>query len=567
MQCRNRSVVGMLLLLAACGGSGGGSAVSSASPEVQQAIDNAESVDKTIYVELSAGSVEGVRERMAEAFPEVATLMAGGDSGRAAMLEAFTGTPAYVDDVRLAIYAHALEQMGDTASLATLRTFLDENISGDLYLAPQFITHAIRSLAGESTTTLFFSPTDMAAAVGSANLAARTASARAVTAASLSCARAVAVLDAQGNVATYLDDHGDPQRAVLVGYEFTASRVSDEEAALLIEQVTTGGGTYVTDNTEFRGVPSGQFNCGGYAFRSLNNDDKWRLDPALAFEVLTKTGSLVEVSESEARAGDKVFYFTSAAATRPGHVAEVDSVSGLISQTITIRNADNNTGLWEAPINAAYFSGSWIPGSSARYPVRKVYRWAGGVEPVVGHDPSATGTDYCDPLSQGLSANVAIIGYSVTFTPTTVTGANNGEYTGDVHLTDVVGITAYEGSGSSMALALMLFDRLSIAGAGEYTLNTTDNVFDRHTGSAALSFTSPSITNADDGSSVGFESTGGSVTLTSWGTAIGDQIIGTYLATVSGTRVTGLDAWGSPQSETLTGTISGSFNVEITAGN
>jgi hypothetical protein len=76
-------------------------------------------------------------------------------------------------------------------------------------------------------------------------------------------------------------------------------------------------------------------------------------------------------------------------------------------------------------------------------------------------------------------------------------------------------------------------------------------------------FYSLSIANADDGSPVAFAATGGSVTLTRWGTALGDRLSGTFSASITGTRTIGLNASGESIEEALLGTMTGTFDVTI----
>jgi hypothetical protein len=80
---------------------------------------------------------------------------------------------------------------------------------------------------------------------------------------------------------------------------------------------------------------------------------------------------------------------------------------------------------------------------------------------------------------------------------------------------------------------------------------------------ATVTFSSPVITNANDGSQVVFEATGGFTILSQWGTAFGDRLSGTFNASLTGMRVAGPDTNGRPINQTLSDTATGTFNVVI----
>lgn len=556
---RARGICGaafVALLLAACGGGG-----SDLSPEVQAAMTDAASFEKTFTLYAGAGSVATLRSRMTAGFAEVSTLIGGGGDAASSMLAAFSGTPGFADDLKLAIFAYALERMGDAGSASTLATFLRNNATSDLFLSPQFAAAAIQALAGQtiSDDTFFFTAEELGQAAA-LSMGSQAVQGFKAASSNPSCSRQYLLLDGSGNAVTYTDSSGQTRNAVVSGTEFSEATVPSDLAQSWTSQVAAGGGTYVTDDAVFPGSPSKQFNCAGYALREFNGGRRWTADPAKMFDVLTRSGLLIEVSESSAQPGDKVFYFPAGAAL-PGHVAEVSSVvPGVLSNTVTIRNADGQSGLWQAPSNASYFTGTWV--SEAKYPTRKVYRWAGGSAPTASPDPAAAGdSSACAAASGGsFTASVSITGYTLSFSPTTALASNQGSIGGAFNVDSLPAIESIEGSGLSGEVVAFLFDRRQIFGAGSLSFGTSDSVFGTQAAEVVLTYSGPDITHADNGADVVFDSTGGSVTLTSYGTSVGDRLTGSYLANISGTRRT--NAAGT-QSATLTGTVSGSFDLEI----
>lgn len=553
-----RCVVLAALLFPTCGG--GGSGGSSLSPEAQTAIDDAGNATKTFNLALGSSGIALLRARMSTGFPEVDTLIAGGSATAESMLSAFSGSPSFSNDLKLTIFAYALERMGDTGSVSTLAEFLGNNINGDLYFSPQFVAAALQALTGQtvSNDTMFFTLDELRllARSSSANLS---PSLQKATATAASCTRQYKVVDSSGNPITYIDSNGQTRNVVVSGREFYDATIPSDTALNFTTAVAAGGGTYVNDDPVFPGSPSKQFNCAGYAFRELNGGARWTLTPDSIYDAFIRSGLLVEVSESSALAGDKVFYFGSGASL-PGHVAEVYNVqSGILSNTITVRNADGQSGLWSALANASYFTGTWQ--QTAKYPTRKFYRWASGSAPSVIADTSvASDSAACSAASGGsFSATIAITGYTISFSPTTSIASNQGTYTGSTSVTGLPSILAYEGSGVGADLITITFDKRQVSGAGSYSLGTLNGVFESYAGSAVLAYTGPTVTDADTGDQVAFESTGGSITLTSYGTTVGDHLTGTYLANISGTRVT--NSQGS--TSTLTGTVNGSFDLQI----
>ena len=528
-------------------------------PAVSQAGDPVE----TFRLRQSSGGVLGLRAAVERAFPAVAKLVGGGAAARDKMIGAFDGQPVFDDDLKLAIFAYALEKMGDASVVDALKAFVAGNLDGDLWWSPHFAVHAIHTLSGKADAAdkAWYRLSELRTASGALLLGA----ADDVTTRS-SCVRQVLLVDSDGKAVTFQD--GATQRnAVVAGQEFAASTVPDGVRDGYLAAVAAGGGTYATDDTQFAGVPTKQFNDAGYAFRELNGGRRWVVDPSEAYRALVGAGALVEVAAAEAKAGDKVFYFQPGA-TLPGHVAEVRSVA---SGVVTVRNADGQSGLWDARLDAAYFTMVWF--DPAKYMTPKVFRWKDGKAPAVEADPALAADDAtCEAGGGGtvggnsLAAKPKVPGYGLAFDPTTIKGTNLASYDGGVTLTDVVAVYGAETAttGTPDTLELM-FDRRQITASGTLLLKPSDQVFDAQAAKAALRFKTPDITNADDGLPVLFEATNGSVVLSAWGTEVGQRLTGTFDAAITGPHVTGTATDGTPIEETLSGTLTGTFDVVIEA--
>lgn len=379
---------------------------SGAVPEsIAQAVANANSLLKTFPLLRASGAISGIRDVMPTYFPDVADLIAGGPEARDYMLQSFQGTPPFAEDLKLSIYAYALEQMGDPASLPTLQAFLGDNVTGELLLTPHFVTHGAKILLGDTDLedAVFYSAIQMREVVSQNGSTAQQEEITPLpTPTTGTCHRQYILLDDEGNPITWLHPDGTFHEATVKGVHSFSNEVPQITMNNCIEQVTHGGGTFVDDDPVFYGYPSKQFNCAGYAFRHLNRGRRWTAEPDDMFDVLvTNTGLLTEVSESEAQPGDIVFYYAAGEA-RPRHVAELRRIE---EGTIIVRNADTQSGLWEAPIDAEYFNGKWYRiGGGASYPVHRIFRWVNGKPPNVKPDPSVIGNpDYCqDEVSSSI---------------------------------------------------------------------------------------------------------------------------------------------------------------------
>ena len=582
----------------------------------QAALDSASSVRGTYQLASSSGSAAGLRAAMRLAFPAVDDLVGGGQPAHDAMLKAFGDTVNENSDMKLTIFAWALEQMGNRADASVFQSFVGQNLTSDVDWSLHFATHALRTFAGHADGDLkaWYYVEEMKLASGSAAADQKSSPARS------QCLGSNLLVDANGATITW-SDGGKIQPVRIDGWLRSVSAATAATSDLSRAEIENNGGSFVYDDPEFVGVATRQFDCAGYALRELNHGKKWWVDPSEAYRVLVGAGQLVEVPESAAQPGDKVFYFASGA-TLPGHVAEIYRVGqGLFGNTTLVRNADGTSGLWEADINADYYTKPSTSGNGgARYPTHKILRWSGGQAPStipnpdnplpcgaaanidggadpdsgVGPDVDARSDGSVDARADGgkdgavvrdsatdsitifdtvsavdrgaaasvFSASISIPGYTISFSPTFVVGSNQGTYDGAVHLNNIVGAFASE-SGTNPQVATILLDRNQILGPTTCMFKPANQVFESESACAAMTFFSPVITNANDGSQVVFEATGGVTILSQWGTAFGDRLSGTFNASLTGTRVAGLDTNGSPINQTLSGTATGAFNVVI----
>lgn len=382
------------LACAACGGGDGGSDLV-VPEEVQAVLDQTLDEAVTLPVREASGSMSGLREKLETKFPDVAKLIAGGDDTGKALLAELSGTPEWKDDMRLAIIAYAIEARGDKAALPGLRKFLGDNVNGDLYITPNFVAHAILALEGTLNPDMdlgWYTGDQMLALAGGATdipipLKADNVPNR------KSCTKKYVFADGNGQPIYFTNEAGNQEKAIVSGTIFASSEVTPLASEGAKEKVKNGGGTYVNDDPEFPGSPNKQFNCAGYVTRHFNGGKKWVGDPAVILRSMSKAGLMEEVAEGDAKPEDLVFYYFSSGIC--GHVAEVKRLDGLVFKDIIVRNADGQSGLWEAKINAPYFTG--VDGAEATYPTRKIFRWKNGVKPTVIPDPDApTDPSSCD---------------------------------------------------------------------------------------------------------------------------------------------------------------------------
>ncbi len=391
------SLVISLLIVPGCGGGGGGDDLSNLTAAEQEAYNNAADAGETFNLQVSSGSVDGFVNSMATAFPGVTTLIDGGADVRTALELKFSGTKTYENDMQLAIFAYALAEIGNADTLSTLRDFLGDNLTSGLPWSPHLIARAIETLSGETDLepTSYYNLPQLIQLTTSSDADVSAEMLKTDFGDRDDCVRRYMFVDGSGNPITYEDAEGVTQIAYIEGREVQDATVRDAWANDYIDRVIYGGGDYVDDEDEieeFVGTPSMQFNCGGYAFRGFHDNLRWRVDPAPVYEVLIRTGLITEVSQYTADEGDMVFYFTSGS-DRPGHVAEIHQIDGYLFRDITVRNADGPSGLFDAPMDADYFTPEGeILGQFGDW---NIYEWTSGSAPSV-EEVEGDNETYCN---------------------------------------------------------------------------------------------------------------------------------------------------------------------------
>jgi hypothetical protein len=328
----------------------------------------------------------------------VDALVDGGDDARSEMeLELVLGFD-YPSDAKLLVYAYALQRIGDPASLDALADFVDYNVGGDLYLAPQAATHAIFALLGSSsldTDTYDYDLLEMRAAVDGARASATgsgTAKQAVGSGSGISCHVRYLLVDDANNPITYVDATGNTVHATLKGEVYLGDPVAlpEKKVASDMADVTQNGGVYVPAFDG--GRPSRRYNCAGFAFRELQPATSFTAFAETVFQTMTRSGLLREKSGPPAP-GDKVFFFDKRGffQLRFGTAQHVAVVQRLENGKAVVRAPDNFTGVFDAPIDAPYFDGGF-----RKYEYR-VYEWAAGKAPKLIPDPSYA----LDPASCG----------------------------------------------------------------------------------------------------------------------------------------------------------------------
>ncbi|MBU0640781.1 MAG: hypothetical protein KKB50_18100 [Planctomycetes bacterium] len=341
-------------------------------------------------MKFAGDSMSGVRGVIPELFPHLFELIARDAEVAEEMLKLFDGQPPVEEDSALVLMAYALEQMGYTPGRDRLVSFLQGNITGDVPMTLAAVTHAVRGmldlpqkesawyLASEIEETI-------AAATGTLTARGRTK----LAGEKKSCWREFVLLGDDGQPLVYPAGHALAGQPITVGGRIQPSdaEVPDKQAGDERYRVEHGEGTYVayTDpesGVTYEGAPSRLFNCAGFAFRYFNDGMKWTADPAEWFDALNSAGALEKVSSNwSASAGNFVFYYGDG--NLPAHVAVVDSNPP--TGRMTVINADRWSGLFTAPVNAAYFFGNWGQsfgyGLEKRYDHYEVWRWKNGQPP------------------------------------------------------------------------------------------------------------------------------------------------------------------------------------------
>jgi len=154
-------------------------------------------------------------------------------------------------------------------------------------------------------------------------------------------------------------------------------------------------------------------------------------------------------------------------------------------------------------------------------------------------------------------ASVDIPGENISFNPIN----RSALITQWITAQDAVGLVASEGNNEDSEFISITINPNVVNGPGTYTLSSGEGT------AALILFATPEVTHANvapyGGTNVYFNQTGGTFTITQWGTYIGDTVSGRFSARITGTRITGEDQNGYITTQEYTGEITGSFNLEI----
>lgn len=83
-------------------------------------------------------------------FPELSELIQMGSDIVPLILDSFKQPPALYDDIPLSGLAYVLEMIGDTRAIPVLADWLESSMSSDVLHAPDFVTHTLKVLDGQS---------------------------------------------------------------------------------------------------------------------------------------------------------------------------------------------------------------------------------------------------------------------------------------------------------------------------------------------------------------------------------------------------------------------------------
>ena len=151
--------------------------------------------------------------------------------------------------------------------------------------------------------------------------------------------------------------------------------------------------------------------------------------------------------------------------------------------------------------------------------------------------------------------------YSIDFMSSKVTDFVIGDVI--VPNVPVINATGTFSDGTGFVFLQIALDPLQISGPGTYTLSTANDVFFNQAGEVALLFTTSDFTDVSN-ELVLFLSTTGTLALTVYEPVSEGRLTGSFTATIEGQQVTKLpEGDEDPTIATLTGTISGSFDVPL----
>lgn len=158
------------------------------------------------------------------------------------------------------------------------------------------------------------------------------------------------------------------------------------------------------------------------------------------------------------------------------------------------------------------------------------------------------------PESDSFAATVVIEGQPIPFTPTLVRGGL-GEVTGQNTLSRLPGFEALQATSASVQF---LTNPFRVGNSGAYQFAPVE-AFGDGAADAYLSFATTQFVHADDGYEVVFTCQSGTLTISRYGSSVGNRIAGSFSCPLSGQRI--IDLQGHTRD--LRGTINGSFDLEL----
>jgi hypothetical protein len=159
--------------------------------------------------------------------------------------------------------------------------------------------------------------------------------------------------------------------------------------------------------------------------------------------------------------------------------------------------------------------------------------------------------------TQSFTAQITIAGTSRSFAPQSILGGF-GSAGSQMHLPMAVASSGTSvPAGPNDTVLGILTNPLIVSGPGAY-ITSPGSAKGLDQGGHGL-YVDPQYKNAD-GSEVGFQcQPGGTITIAQYSTQLGGRLAGTFSCTLSGTQSLGMG-----NSRTVTGTMSGAFNVQLT---